>query len=59
MLAMIGSALIVVGTYAFFAVRMPVALIGAVVTLGLFANGWTNCQNCPAAACYSYQRRCQ
>jgi len=35
MLAMIGSALIMLGMYAFFAVRMPVALIGAVVTLGL------------------------
>lgn len=35
MLAMIGSALIMLGMYAFFAVRMSVTLIGAVVTLGL------------------------
>jgi hypothetical protein len=35
MLAMIGSALIGMGMYAFFAVRMPVTLIGAVVALGI------------------------
>jgi xanthosine utilization system XapX-like protein len=35
MLAMIGSALIVLGMYAFFAVRMPMTWIGAVVGLGI------------------------
>jgi hypothetical protein len=35
MLALTGSVLVVLGTYAFFAVRMPVTLIGAVVALGI------------------------
>ena len=35
MLAMSGSVLIVLGMYAFFAVGMPVTLIGAVVALGI------------------------
>jgi len=35
MLAMIGSALIVLGLYGFFAVRMSVTFIGSVVALGI------------------------